>query len=153
MTRPAELKAKLDAIREQHKKAAPSMAPRDHVQRRAQKEEEPPPPDIRTLKLTAQEAEEFEAMAAQVAIYARQESEAKRLKEQASARVKLYCEAHHIRKVTAAGLPVSYYSIARSHIDRVQLLAHDVSKEVIEDCTVTNTSWALRVGKPQRGEE
>lgn len=148
MPHPSDLKQKLDALRrQQSKQQTDTAAPLDPSQKEVEEGEEQPPVDIRAAGLSAEDVDRFMRLTAKYALYSSEESAAKRKKGEVGGELKELANWYGLHRVIADTVPVTFYVMNRSKIDKALLLAKKVSAAVIADCTVTTSTMAVRVGR------
>lgn len=135
----SSVKDRLDALRQQAKKSAPSFAPTPKA---------PKPkeilPDI-SLYVAASDLHDVQELVRLCEQYGAEERRARRLKKPVADALKTACNDYGITKVVSQGSRVSYYPMSRSSLSPQLLMEHGVSPDVIRKCTVTETSWGIRV--------
>lgn len=148
---PSDIRARLDKLRAQHRKGAPSLVP-GKGGKPTQKPEEVIP-DIRELGMDEGDTDTLMRLSAQHVMYAREESTAKRMKDGVTERIKSLCNDYSLTKAKADDLTISYYDIERTSLDPVLLRSYGVKAEVIVACTVTTRTKGLRISAPRQGQE
>lgn len=135
----SSIKDRLDAIRQQAKKSAPSFAPTP----RAPKPKEILP-DISEF-VVASELHDVQELVRLHARYGAEERIAKKSKKPIAEALKTACNDYGITKVVSEGNRVTYYPTSRPSISAQLLIEQGVSLEVIRKSTVPNAGWAIRV--------
>ncbi len=145
------IKDRLAALRQQHKKTAPSFSPHTRVRI--------PPiqdvlPDATELVANTADLSTLRELVALHVQYSQTERDAKAQKAPVVDSIKSICEDYTLRKLTCDRNKVSYYKTTRSAISKQLLMDAGVSIETIRACTIETDSWGVRVTPPgERDEE
>lgn len=143
-----DIKERLARIRREQGKAAPSLHTGPREPREAKpKEDEEDAPHVLELGLDKADAGSLIRLAAQHRQYADEESKAKAKKDAISDKLKAICAAYAITKVSADGIRVSYYPTTRHTLDPKLLLLAGVKGQVLNNCTISTTSWSVRTSE------
>lgn len=137
------LKARLAALREQHKRTAPSFTPSPR-----HKKVEAVLPDAADLVTDSTDLSTLRELIALHVRYSADERLAKAQKEPVVASLKSICKDYGFGKVTCDQTKVSYYKGTRSTISQQKLLDAGVSLATIKACTIKTESWSVRVTPP-----
>lgn len=145
------LRDRLAALRQQHKKSAPSFSPGP---RQARAKVVEVIPDINGL-VPASELDSMRELLANYMQYGRVERTAKKAKDEVSIPLKALCNDYSLTKARSveAGAKLTYYPMHRESVNPQLLKDEGVSQEIIDRCTIKTDSYAIRVSPIDADEE